>query len=186
MSNPSPENNVFVEFYTDAVELTYRSEEEGRPIFEDRPFIKIIVPGDQGNVIERVANDLDKRKYPNAWKRFQSSEATGHSGTPLEQWPQITRSQLKESKYFEVHTVEQMASLADTHVQRLGMGFADLRTKAQAYLAAAAGTAVATKDAAEKERLQRELDDLKAQVAQMQADSAPRRGRKPAEETVEA
>ena len=182
MSNPSPENNVFVEFYTDAIELTFRSEEEGRPIFEDRPFIKIIVPGDQGNVIERVANDMDKRKYPNAWKRFQSSEVTGQTGTPLEQWPQITRSQLKEAKYFEVHTVEQMASLADTHVQRLGMGFSDLRTKALAYLAAAAGTAVATKDAADKERLQREIDDLKIQIAEL---AKPKRGR-PVMETAEA
>jgi len=186
MSNPSLEDRVFVEFYTDAVELKYRSEEEGRPIFEDRPFIRIVVPGDQTNLLERTATEEDKRKYPNAWKRFQANEAHGQVGTPLEQWPQITRSQLKEAKYFEVHTVEQMAGLADIHIGRLGMGFADLRTKAQAYLAAAAGTAVATKDATDKERLQRELDDLKAQIAQMQADSTQRRVRKPTELSVEA
>ena len=29
--NPIAEDRVFVEFYTDAVELKYRSEEEGRP-----------------------------------------------------------------------------------------------------------------------------------------------------------
>jgi len=180
--NPIAEDRVFVEFYTDAVELKYRSEEEGRPIFEDRAHIRITVPGDQTNQIERVATELDKQKYPKAWERFQRSESGAQTGTPLEQWPQITRSQLKEAKYFEVHTVEQMAQLSDSHITRLGMGFQELRTKAAAYLQAAAGTANATKEAAEKERMQRQIDDLKAQIAAL---AKPKRGR-PAMETAEA
>lgn len=182
MSNPIQEDRVFVEFYTDAVELKYRSEEEGRPIFEDRAHVRITVPGDQTNQIERVATEADKQKYPKAWERFQRSEAGAQTGTPLEQWPQITRSQLKEAKYFEVHTVEQMSQLSDSHITRLGMGFQELRSKAQAYLQAAAGTANATKEAAEKERMQREIDDLKAMIADL---AKPKRGR-PAMETVEA
>ena len=182
MTNPIHEDRVFVEFYTDAVELKFMSEEAGRPIFEDRPHVRITVPGDQTNQIERVATEVDKQKYPKAWQRFMSSESQGHTGTPLEQWPQITRAQLKEAKYFEVHTVEQMSTLSDSHITRLGMGFQDLRTKAQAYLKAASGTAEATKDAAEKERMQRQIDDLKAQIAEL---AKPKRGR-PAIETAEA
>lgn len=164
MSNPDFESNVFVQFYTDAVEMKALSEKEGRPIYQDMAHVRILIPGDTNNIIERRATDQDKRKYPNAWKRFEQNEASGHSGTPLEQWPQISRSQVKEAKYFEIHTVEQMAGISDTHISRLGMGFQDLRTKAQAYLSAAAGTAEATKQAAENERLQREIDDLKTQL----------------------
>lgn len=181
MSNPSLENNVFVEFYTDAQELKAQSEKEGRPIYEDVPHVRIIIPGDTGNVIECVAKDKHKQKYPEAWKRFLAQEKTGYTGTQLEQWPQITRSQLKEAKYFEVHTVEQMAQLADSHISRMGMGFADLRTKAIAYLAAAKDSAAVTQQAAENARLQQEVDDLKAQVK----DLAVKRGR-PAKEPVEA
>ena len=183
MSNPIQEDRVFVEFYTDAVELKYRSEEEGRPIYEDKPHLRITIPGDANNQIERLATEQDKQKYPKAWMRFIQNEKESQVGTPLEQWPQISRSQLKEAKYFEVHTVEQMAQLSDTHITRLGMGFGDLRTKAQAYLKAASGTAESTKDAAEKERMQREIDDLKLQISEL---AKPRRGRPPVLETAEA
>lgn len=167
MSQPQAESNVFVEFYTDAVEMKAKSETEGHPIFEDRPFVRIIIPGDTANQIETRATDSHKSKYPEAWKRYQSNESTGHVGTPIEQWPQITRSQVKEAKYYEIHTVEQMSGITDAHITRLGMGFSDLRAKARAYLALAEDSAVATKQAAENERLQRELDDLKAQIKEM-------------------
>lgn len=167
MSQPSSENNVFVEFYVDAVHMAAKSEQEGRPIYEDRPFVRILIPGDTGNIIETIAKDEHKQKYPQAWQRFQSAEKTGHSGTALEQWPQITRSQVKEAKYYEIHTVEQMSGLSDAHIAKLGMGFSDLRAKARAYLALAEDTAAATKQAAENERLQRELDDMKAQIKEM-------------------
>jgi len=167
MPQPNLESNVFVEFYTDAVHMKARSEQEGRPIYEDRPHVRIIIPGDTSNIIETLAKEEHKRKYPEAWKRFQTTEATGHTGTALEQWPQITRSQVKEAKYYEVHTVEQMAGLSDAHIAKLGMGFSDLRAKAQAFLSLAQDTAAATKQAAENEQLHREMDDLKAQIKEM-------------------
>src|SRR5690606_24049750 len=112
-----------------------------------------VIPGDKNNIIERPAKDADKQKYPRAWTMFERSATEGEQGTPLSQWPQITRAQLKEANYFEIRTVEQMAGLSDTHVQKLGMGFGELRTKAAAYLAAAAGTADVTAQAAERERM---------------------------------
>ena len=178
MSNPSLESSVFVEFYTDAVHMKADSEKEGRPIYKDMPHVRIIIPGDTGNIIETLAKEQHKQKYPEAWKRFQTAETTGHTGTQLEHWPQITRSQVKEAKYYEVHTVEQMAGLSDAHVAKLGMGFSDLRAKAKAFLSLAEDTAAATKQAAENERQQREIDDLKAQIKEM--------GKRKHKETAEA
>lgn len=182
MANPSVENNVFVTFYTDAVELTAESEKAGRPIFKDVPFVRVTIPGDTNNIIEHRAKDEDKLKYPKAWEQYQRGERGGHTGTPLEQWPQITRSQVKEAKYFECHTVEQMSQLSDAHCQKLGMGFAELRAKAKAYLAAASGVADSTAQAAENERLRAEMAELRAQMAEL---SEKRVGR-PRKEPVEA
>jgi hypothetical protein len=184
MSQPDFEDSVFVEFYNDAVELVFESEKEGRPIFKDVPFVRILIPGDTNNIIERVANVDDRKKYAKAWSRFQSNEIHGVQGTPIEQWPQITRAQIKEAKYFEVHNVEQMSSLSDTAIMRMGMGFSNLRDKAKAYLAVAAGTAEATKDAADKARLQAEIDDLKEQMKSM--GRSTRSSRVKADELVEA
>jgi hypothetical protein len=167
MANPSVENNVFVTFYTDAVEFPIESEKAGRPIFKDVPFIRITIPGDTNNIIEHRAKSADFLKYPKAYEMYQRGERGGHTGTPLEQWPQITRAQVKEAKYFECHTVEQMSLLSDAHCQKLGMGFAELRNKAKAYLAAAAGTADSTSQAAENERMRAEIAEMRAQMAQL-------------------
>jgi hypothetical protein len=167
VSNPqqlSQESNLFVSFYSDAIEIKAESEKLGRPVFRDMPFIKIVVPGDVNNIIERKATDADKEKFPKAWARFQASEAEGHEGTPLEQWPQMSRSMVKECKYFEIHTVEQLAGLSDMNVSRMGMGYMELRNKAKAYLVAAAGTAGETAQAAENGRLKEMIADLQRQM----------------------
>lgn len=179
MENPNAESRVYATFYTDAIPLGFESEKQGRPIFKDVAFIRILVPGDTTNVIDREANEQDKIKYRQAWLRYESGQVVGVTGTPLEQWPQITRSQLKEAKYFEVHTVEQMANLADIHAQKLGMGFNELRTKAKAYLAAASGIADSTHQAAENERLTNMLADLQRQVEELGGKKAGRPKKEP-------
>ncbi len=162
--NMIQEDKMFVEFYSDAIELKFQSEQEGRPVYQEVPFVKIMIPGDPNNIIERVASKEDQMKYPKAWARFQNSESQGQIGTPLEQWPQINRAQVKEAKYYEVHTVEAMAGLSDTHCMNMGMGFMELRTKAQAYLAAAKDSAAVTAQAAENETLKSMIADLQAQI----------------------
>lgn len=180
--NPIHEDQMFVEFYSDAVELTHESEREGRPIYQEMAHVKIMIPGDPHNIIERRATDVDKQKYPKAWARFERMEAAGQEGTPLEAWPQINRAQVKESKYFEVHTVEAMAGLSDSHCMKMGMGFMELRTKAKAYLTAAKDTAAATAQAAENEQMKNRIADLEAQLK----DLGKRGPGRPPKETAEA
>lgn len=178
MANPS---EPFVTFYTDAIEFKAESEKAGRPIFKDVPFVRIIIPGDANNIIERVAKDRDKKQYPQAWARYEAGEKDGPVGMRLEMWPQITRAQVKEAKYFEVHTVEQLAKLSDLHCQKLGMGFMPLRDKAKAYLSVANDTAAATAQAAELEQTRREMADLRAQIAELSDKRGPGRPRKEVE-----
>lgn len=175
MSNPQYESSVFVNIYTEAVEMKAESEKAGRPIFKDMPFIRISVPGDINNIIERKLVENDKKRYPVAWAEYQRGEEQGFTGTPLEQWPQITRSQVKESKYFECHTVEQLSGLSDVHCQKMGMGFRELREKARAYIGAAENTASVTAHAAENERLRQDIADLRGQIEALGAKRGPGR-----------
>lgn len=182
MENPA--QGVFVSFYSDGVEFKHESEKAGRPIFRDIPHIRKIVPGDTTNIVERVAKDHDIKQYPREWAAFQQTQAQGGvSGTPIEQWPQITRAQVKEAKYFEVHTVEQLAELSDMACQKMGMGYMELRNKAKSYLAAAAGTATLTAQAEENARLQSEIEALREQFKEMSQARGPGR---PKKETAEA
>ena len=103
-------------------------------------------------------------------------------GTPLVMWPVVNKSQIKEAAFFEVRTVEQLAELSDANCRRMGMGYTELRSKAKAWLLAAKDSAVVTRQAAENDRLQGEIEALKEQIAAL---AAPKRGR-PAKEAEEA
>ena len=180
---PTPE---FVEFYDDAVEITYRSEQEGRPVYENRTHVRIIIPGDATNIVETLANQTHYDRYPRQYDRYKQGLVKGVDGTPLEMWPPINKAQVKEARYFEVHTVEQLATISDSAMARMGMGWRDLRAKAQAYLAAAKDGASVVAQAAENKRLQDEISALKNQIAALGLPEAPKRGRRRKEEIAEA
>jgi hypothetical protein len=168
MANPSAqEQKVSVSFYSEAVHLTHESEKQGRPVFQDFPHVRIIIPGDKNTVIERKATAEDKQAYPYAWSRFEQGDNAGSIGTPLEQWPQITRSQLKEAVYFEVKTVEQLAMISDEHITKLGMGFRSLRQSAKDYLDAAKIGAAESALAAKNARQADEMAAMQAQINQL-------------------
>lgn len=176
MSNP---HGVFVEFYQESVEFKAESEKEGRPIFKEIDFIRIQTPGDRNNILEVKATDHYKQKFAREYAAYKSRSSEGAVGTILSQWPQITKSQVKEAEYFNVKTVEQLSTLNDNTVQRMGMGWMELRNKAKAYIDAASGSAETTRLAAENERLRADFEALKEQL--MGQPEAPKRGRKPRE-----
>lgn len=169
----------------EAVEFKAESEKEGRPVFREIPFIRIQHPGDRNNVLETKVTEHYKQRFAREWREFESRGMNEMVGTPLSQWPQITKSQVKEAEYFGIRTVEQLAAVNDGAIQKIGMGWRELRTKAQAYLDAASGNAAQSAQALENERLRNEIESLKASFEAMQAES-PRRGRPRKEEMAEA
>jgi hypothetical protein len=180
MENPS---GVFVTFYTDAVELAYESEKQKRPIYKDVPFIRKMIPGDATNIIERAAKEADFKAYPAQWKAYQASQKTGEVvGTPLEQWPQVTRAQIKELKYVECHTVEQLAQMSDANSMKMGPGFRVLRESAQKWLESATN---ANADA-EKEQLLKTVAELSQKVSALSGEDQKRSPGRPKREEVAA
>lgn len=165
------DKKLMVNFYVRAVQNTFKSAQEGRPIFDEVEFVRIIIPGDTKTLIDTKVNAEHRARFAEMYDRFKKGLAQATSGTPLEVWPQMTVGQVAELKAMHISTVEQLADLPDALAQRI-MGSHQLRQKAQAFLDAAAGDAKNSKMAAELEKRDVEIAALKGQMQQFLAAQA--------------
>ncbi len=150
------DDKLFVVFFMHPRRDEAKSVEEGRPMFKDEEYVRIMVPGDKDSIVIRPARDMDKQRFHKQYAAFTSGEGEFHEGTPLKAWPMVTRGQVEELKYFGVHTVEQLADLADVHVQKF-MAVGVLKQQAQAYIQAA-------KEAAPLVQLNAAIDQKDAEI----------------------
>jgi len=168
MAGNNPDMALAVEFFVKAVENPRLSIEEGRPIFEDREFIRIRFPADNKRELVAPANEMHfvsnqrrqmtyAERFANVYHAFKNSEADFVSGTPLSELPVLTEAKRAELRAQNIKTVEQLAGLTDTGLRKIGMGARDLVVAAQAYLDRAKGTS-------EVAELKRQLEELKAQM----------------------
>jgi hypothetical protein len=161
------DQGVNVEFYTDSVPSDYQSVAAGHPVFVEKPFVRIMIPGSQNTIIEVPVDDTHKRRFPLQWRKFEAGEKNGEmSGWKLEAWPAINSAQVKTLKYMNVFTVEQLAEISDGAAQTIGMGAMELKARAKAAVAAAKGNAAVEAQAVENKQLRDEMENLKLIVAQ--------------------
>lgn len=201
----NPDDLLWVQFSTKAVQHNFETQLQGRPIFIDEDWIEIRTPGNSYNIIERPVVEADKVKFPRQWAFFQQTKSQDgqNSGTPLSQWPYLRPSQIEELRALNFRSVEQIAFASDEQVARVGMlaGMAPLafRERAKLYLEAARDNAHAVKQADEnkalKERLEaqekaqreqeekhrKEMEELRSLIA---AAAPKKRGRPPKEEVT--
>jgi hypothetical protein len=168
------DSRLYVEFTMEAIHQTAKSEEEGRPIFKDVPHVRIHFPGDRTKQIFRPVKfeddhqgPADPRRFPQQWKAFEAQQEQVQTGTPIEQWGPLTKSQAMEFKAMHIHTVEQLAGVADSNLSWLGAR--ELRDKAIAWLAQADGGKEVSRLTAENAALKSDVDDLKRQVKELAA-----------------
>lgn len=154
------DNKLHVQFYSRPVLLKTESEAAERPIYKDVDHIRILVPGDKLNQIDRVASEDDIRRFAEHWAKYKAGKGNEVVGTRLEVVPWMTRSKVEEYRFFNIHTVEQLASASDEVGQKFP-GFQTDKAKAQKFLEATHGT-----DARVKE--------LESQVATLLARDAER------------
>jgi hypothetical protein len=79
-------------------------------------------------------------------------------GTPIEQWPQLTPSQVLMLKQLNIYSVEDVASLSDENVRNVGPGGYKLRDDAARFLK----TATIAVEAGKMEELQKQMAELAA------------------------
>lgn len=158
------DKSLLVKFFNQPMFNQTKSTEEGRPIYTETLHVQIIAPGNKENIVCRPATEMDKRRFAEHLRRYEArQDAKGYEGTPLEEWPGITRSLAEELKFFNIHTVEQLAGVSDVNAQNI-MGINLLKSKAAAYLEASAANANAEALAAANAR----IDELQNALNRMQ------------------
>jgi hypothetical protein len=154
------DKECYVEFRMEPIHLVAKSEEQGRPIFEDQPFIRIMFPGDKTKVVDRPISEQDKQRFPNQYRAFSEQGVQVQSGTPITEWSILTRSQAMEYKSMGVHTIEQLAAVSDVNLTWLGAR--EYREKAKTWISASSDTsATVTKLMAEIASLRADLEASK-------------------------
>jgi hypothetical protein len=172
----NPDDRLAVRFFLKAEQNNFLSQQEGRPVFEDKVFVRIEVPGDAKTVIETYAREEHQRRFPRQWLSFQANRENPETGTPLSDWPLITASQAEMLKAQKFRTVESIANASDLQLQSIGMiaGMAPkaFQERARAFLAAASGTADVQRMAQELAERDEKLAAQAAQLAQIQEQMA--------------
>lgn len=171
---PSDENNadsrLAVTFYKRSVKQDDETVAAGRPIFKEFDFVRICVPGDNLTEIDTYANESHKMRFPRQWAHYQNQVAGQEQiiGTPIEQWPLVSRSQADELKGIKFRTVEDVANCSDQQLQRIGMiaGMSphSFREKAKAFLNLASESAEVSAREEEIAQLKAENDKIKAET----------------------
>jgi hypothetical protein len=166
------------------VQNNFLTAQEKRPIFQERIFLKKLVPGDNTLTIDRPMREQDIEDYPVEWARFEQKKEATVAGTPIEVWNAISETQKAEFKALNIFTIDQFAQLADIAGNKI-MGFNDLREKARTFIAASQDSEIFDKIRAETDaKLQAqdvEMAELRAMIAELTAKKSGR----PKKELVE-
>ena len=159
------QSGIFPRFFMDAKQSRPLSEEAGHPVFVDREMVEIRIAGDNKSVVIRKVADEHKQRWPQHYEAFKKGQEAPEDGLPMKHCPLFSVAQVKTMAGLNIHTVESLAELNDAFIVKLGMGGRGMVAMAKAYLSDAKDSASATKHAAERERMQAEIDMLKQQIA---------------------
>lgn len=160
---------VFPRFHKVLQQNMLKTNNEGRPMFDEVDYVEIRIAGDKNNVVNRKVTADDKDRWPVQYAAFAAGEAETVTGTPIEEWPQISRTMAATCKAMNIMNVEALAGLSDDGIQRLGMGARDLVEKAKAYLLFAKDQALPQRQAAEILKQQEVMISMQGQINELVA-----------------
>ncbi len=153
----SLDSRLLVQFYVRPVLQGRESDLQGRPIFKDCEFVRILIPGDKLNTIDRLASQDDKSRFATQYAKFKAGQGQEVVGTPLEAVPWMTRSKVEEYRYFGIRSVEQLADASDEVGQKF-QGFQADKRRAKNFLEASTGTSARVSE------LEKMVEELKAKL----------------------
>jgi hypothetical protein len=173
----NPDSLLHVVFYSKPVYQEFASKQAGSPIFKDMDFVRIHTPGNQLNIIDRMAVDEDKKRFPLHWAHYKEVKGDAETvvGTPVSEWSMLSRSQAEILRGMKFFSVEQIAGASDEAINKIGMnvGFSavDLRNKARNFLKVAQDSATAEKQEDELKKRDAEIAEMKEQIEKLLANS---------------
>jgi hypothetical protein len=176
MALPSDENNadsrLQVRFYRKPVHQEQESMDAGRPIYKEFDFVHICVAGDTLTEIDTFALQQHKTRFPIQWANYMNRQGANDEevvGTPVSEWPLVSKSQAEELRAMKFYTVESIANASDQQLQRMGMAAGmspySFRDKAKAFLNLATSSA-------ETDKREQEINALKEELAKKDLETA--------------
>lgn len=193
------DSGVLAMFDDEFVKNDYKSETEGRVVYDHYYIVELQWPGDNTKTykyrfpITQKTNEYIER-FPRQWEAFKNSTEQLPDGTPIEMWAPMDKKRVFELKANKIHTVEQISALTDANgPQALGLEWRKMRDQAQAYLNPSAGSAQLSKlmrDNDDKDRRMKILEEQLAALSQGKtvniSEMPKKRGRKPNIQSTEA
>lgn len=146
-------------FYTDAEEY----EVDGVKNWRDVEMVEVIMPGNSTTKPVHYVSEIDRKRWPKAYAAFREGKELAVVGTPLEQWPLMTRSMVMKLKSLGFRSVEDVSRMTEHAMGEVGLGARGLRLKAIAYVDEAQAQAITVKAIADAEKSERRSNELEAQ-----------------------
>jgi hypothetical protein len=171
---------LLVKFFTKARQDSTKSAEQGRPVFKELEYIDIQIPGQRGGGIKRPATFKDKQRFPKHYAAYKQRIELPQEGTPLAEWPVISRSMAEELAFHGVKTVEHMADMSD-NIASTFMGGMSFKAKANDWLARAKKDVSQSQMEVELAKRDAQIASLSAKLDVLMADKPKRKRRTPEE-----
>lgn len=159
------EKGVHVKFEMFPILHSINSKAAGREIYIDKPYVRIRVAGMDKDEAFLPVNDQIKARFPDEWALFQQGIEAPRVGTPLHAWGRITPAMARNLETFDIHTVEDIATLSEIGLQKVGMGSRQLQEDARKFLSQSQVAA----DLGKMDALEAENASLKTQMAELAA-----------------
>jgi len=121
-------------FYKHPVLQGFESRKAGREIYKDEDFIEIQIPGQKNCITQRAVQDADKVEYPAEWNAYEKNAGEANVGSPIGHLPGMSPSKEMELKGLGIYTVEQLVSLSEPGIQKVGHGARALIKTGEQYL----------------------------------------------------
>jgi len=163
------DKHLLVKFYIEPLIDNAKSKEQGRAVYKDVEHISILVPGNRDPII-RKAHPRDIARFPEHYRRFKAriDQEVPLEGTPLSEWPLVTRSLAEEFAFMNIKTVEQLADAPDSAMAKF-MGGATFKQDAKDWLARAKGDVDSAKLQRELRARDRKIEQLEKKMEQLLA-----------------
>lgn len=124
---------LWVKFERRSRKNPYKSELEGRPIYEPVDYVKIRQPGERDEWVGPVT-EAHRQRFPERWRQYQEQTEQTPEGTPVQllfpNEPHIVELMLD----LRIQTMEQLAGLTEQGIDRLGMDGRKYVARAQAAM----------------------------------------------------
>lgn len=147
---------------------------EGRPMFKNEELAILLIAGDPHNQVA-IEMRVAEERFPDHYRKWKEKNVARHvDGTPLRSWPVLSPLEVAEFEALNIFNVEGLAAIPDSSVNRTP-SLRSWRSKAQAYITNAKDGAAYAKLAEENETLRRDMEELKAQFAQLSLRAEKRR-----------